>query len=114
MALEVLDFAESSMIVSTRETSNTPDQGLYFLNNRLVLHCADALARRLLEEQPTVDRQIEGAFELCYGRQPTRSEMSAARKFYNTFEVPARNAEERKLSALCQSIMASAEFRIVD
>ena len=34
-SLSVFDFAESSMVVGRRETSNTPDQGLFFLNNLL-------------------------------------------------------------------------------
>ncbi len=113
-ALEVFDFAESSMIVGTRESSNTPDQGLYFLNNRLVIFCSDALARRLAGEASSVNDQIERAFELCYGRSPGQREMAAARKFYNNFEVAGRDPQHKKLAAVCQSIMASAEFRIVD
>ena len=113
-SLDVFDFAESSMIVGTRESSNTPDQGLYFLNNRLVIYCSDALANRLIEEASSLPDQLKLAFEYCYSRAATDSELTAARRFFEELEVTGRDRNRKKLSAVCQSIMASAEFRIVD
>jgi len=120
-SLEVLDFAESSMIIGTRESSNTPDQGLYFLNNSFVVEQSQLFARRLIDEHADVESQVNSAFLWAYGRGATDGEISAARQFYDNFEVPSgigqRGKDEamfKKLSALCQGILASAEFRFLN
>ncbi len=117
-ALEVFDFAESSMVVGVRETSNTPDQGLYFLNNEFVLSQSDAIARRIQQEKSSLTDQIKHAFLLVYGRRATSNELRAVEKFYREFEVSRRSRLGRestqKLSAVCQAILASAEFRYLN
>lgn len=118
-SLEVFDFAESTMVVGQRETSNTPDQGLYFLNNGWVIDQADAMARRLMAESKKPNEQIEQAFLLAFGRPATGFELRAADRFYRNFRpTPSRSksndASLAKLSAVCQSIMASAEFRFLN
>ena len=117
-ALDVFDFAESSMVVGVRETSNTPDQGLYFLNNDFVLSQCDAIARRIQEEKSTISDQVKYAFLLVYGRKATHSELKAVESFYREFEVPRRSrsgsVSVQKLSAVCQAILASAEFRYLN
>ena len=117
-SMEVFDFAESSMVVGVRESSNTPDQGLYFLNNEFVIEQSDAFARRIMKEKSNVREQVKLAFLLAYGREASSSELKAAEAFYRDFEVPRsrfnRNTGVQRLSALCQAIMASAEFRFVN
>jgi hypothetical protein len=118
-ALEVFDFAEPTMVVGQRESSNTPDQGLYLLNNEFVIQQSDAMARRLMKQHERVKDQLENAFVLAYGRKATAGEMRATTSFYRTFK-PVTNVRRRessefqKLSAVCQAIMASAEFRFLD
>jgi len=118
-SLAVFDFAESTMVVGQRESSNTPDQGLYFLNNAFVIAQADAMAKRLMREATRPSDQFQRAFLLAYGRPATSSELRAAGEFYRDFNTNAssRRTEDQnfqKLSALCQAIMASAEFRFVN
>ena len=118
-ALEVFDFAEPTMVVGTRESSNTPDQGLYFLNNEFVIQQCDALARRLIDQYDSVQDQVEAAFRFAYGRNPSSVELRAASKFYKSYQ-PRRSfregvsAEQKRLSAVCQAIIASAEFRFLN
>ncbi len=118
-ALEVFDFAEPTMVVGQRESSNTPDQGLYFLNNEFVIQQSDAMARRLIKEADRVKDQLENAFLLAYGRRATADEMRTAANFYRSFK-PSNSSRRRgnpgfqKLSAVCQSILASAEFRYLN
>ncbi|MBQ17575.1 MAG: hypothetical protein CMJ65_10665 [Planctomycetaceae bacterium] len=119
-ALDLFDFAESSMVVGKRNSSNTPDQGLFFLNNPFVIEQCDAMAHRLINEKRQLRDQIARAFLLAYGRQATPKELSAAIKFMRGFDVGTRSGQFRdnadtdvlrRLSALCQSIIAAAEFR---
>jgi hypothetical protein len=117
-AMEVFDFAEPSMVVGVRESSNTPDQGLFFLNNTFVMEQSDAIARRIMREETDVRAQIKLAFLLAYGRQATSTELKAAERFLREFQVTSsrfrRGSGIQKLSALCHSILASAEFRFVN
>jgi hypothetical protein len=119
--LDVFDFAESSMVIGTRETSNTPDQGLYFLNNDFVIEQSEHFARRLMKESSQVEQQVRTAFLWAYGREATSGEVAAARKFYSEFDVPNRRFRRdrdsealQKLSVLCQGILGSAEFRFLN
>jgi hypothetical protein len=108
-SLAVFDFADSSAIRGTRETSNTPNQALYMMNNPFVIQQSDAFAERVLREQDERDERLEHAFLLAYGRKPTSGERSATYEFLRDF-----GAGRQGLSALCQSLFASAEFRLVD
>jgi len=115
------DFAEPSMVVGKRETSNTPDQGLYFLNNPFVIEQSENFAKRLIQETDGVEAQVRLAFLWAFGRDATSSEISAAKDFYQSFNVTRRfrdrnsgSVEHQKLSAICQGILASAEFRILN
>jgi len=111
-SLDVFDFAEPSMVIGQREVSNTPAQALYLLNNAFVLEQSDALAGRL--QQSTEDRsgQIELAFQLVFSRLPESSELEASLQFLDDVERSAKPATS--LSAFCQALFASAEFRYVN
>ena len=47
-SLDVFDFADSSSVTGTRESSNTANQALFMLNNPFVIQQSEALAKRLL------------------------------------------------------------------
>lgn len=118
-ALDVFDFAEPSLVVGERETSNTPDQALYMLNNAFVIEQSDALARLILKQASNRKGQATVAFYQILGREPTESERKATEFFFrNADQLGAgKNKEQanfQALSQLCQALMCSAEFRIVD
>ena len=111
-SMYVFDFAESSMVIGTREQSNTPNQALYMMNNAFVIQQSEAFAERLIEENKSNSDRFEQAFVLTYGRPPTSGERSATAKFVKSFD--RRSAAKNMLSSLCQSLFASAEFRYID
>jgi hypothetical protein len=118
-ALDVFDFAEPSLVVGERETSNTPDQALYMLNNSLVLEQSDALARKILKQSSNRKGQANAAFHQILGREPTESERRATESFFrNTDKLSAgKNKDQatfQALSQLCQALICSAEFRIIN
>jgi len=115
-ALEVFDFAESTLVVGTRESSNTPNQALYLMNNPFVITCSDALARRLIDASQEPAEIIERACLLAYGRTATQGERAVLGEFIETFQ-PSRSGplgELEKWSVMCQSLFAAAEFRYLD
>ena len=109
-SMDVLDFADPNRPVGQREESNTPDQGLYFLNNPFVIKQSKSLAKKIASDQnakSTVDK-LKLAFESVYGRPVEQNELRAARNFCSTM----RNEPlEKQLTAFCQALFASAEFR---
>lgn len=115
-SLSVFDFAESSMVVGQRETSNTPDQGLFFLNNPLVLELSNEFAKRIIKQSKDPSEQIRQAFLIAYGRPATAGELESAQHFLQNYsaEVSERGKQMERLAMLCQAILATAEFRIVN
>ncbi|MEZ6032139.1 MAG: PSD1 and planctomycete cytochrome C domain-containing protein [Planctomycetaceae bacterium] len=124
-SLEVFDFAEPSMVIGQRESSNTPAQALYMMNNPFVIEQSDALARRILKEAVKPVDRISLAFQLVYNRPPTDEEIKASQVFFRSADTtPAsgknnspRSVNEQKfiaLSEFCQALFASAEFRYLN
>jgi hypothetical protein len=104
--LEQFDVANPNLVTGDRDVTNVPLQALYLLNGPFVQDQATALAKRI---QSSPDR-VQAAFQLCFNRMPDASEIALAEKFLRT-----RSADELKLlTALCQSLFASAEFRFAD
>jgi hypothetical protein len=115
-SLEVFDFADASAITGTRESSNTANQALYMMNNPFVIQQSRSFADRVVEETSRLNDQIDYAFLLAYGRPPSSGERSATASFVRGF-APSADSRSRgmeTLTALCQSLFASAEFRYID
>jgi hypothetical protein len=118
-ALDVFDFAEPSLVVTTREVSNTSDQALYMLNNEFVLEQSDALARRLIKSSSNANGRLQLAFQWVFGRAPTSKELKAAADFLRKAESDRTVANRdqhtfQSLSQLCQALFCSAEFRFIN
>ncbi|MEC9091757.1 MAG: DUF1549 and DUF1553 domain-containing protein, partial [Planctomycetota bacterium] len=115
--LAVFDFAEPTMVMGKRESSNTPSQALYMLNNQFVLEQSESLARVLMKESTDQATQVNRAFVVCYGRNATEAELTWAKKFLAEFDPPGnlrRSRQVAKLAAFCQALFASAEFRFLN
>jgi len=79
-------------------------QALYLLNSEFVTGQAKALAGRLHTKNESRKAQIQRAYQLCYSRQPAKSELDASMAFIKSTDLPT----------LCQSLLATAEFRNLD
>jgi len=120
--LEVFDFAEPSLVIANRDTTNVPSQALYLMNNEFVIEQAKALAHRI-STAPNLDHagRINLAYELALSRLPTEAERARADKFLrsevngliplNKGKTPA--AAEEAYATFCQALFACAEFRYV-
>jgi hypothetical protein len=119
-ALEVFDFAEPGLVIGQRETSNTPTQGLYLLNNDFVIQQSMRLAERVALFGDTTEQQLDWVFRLAYARPATDQEINMAYDFYQNFDPPrtkrnrSQSTQVRKLAAVAQAVMAAAEFRYLD
>ena len=118
-ALDVFDFAEPSLVVGSRETSNTADQALFLLNNPFMLEQSDAIARQLIRSSSNQNERIARAFTLVYGRPATQKELRAASDFFRKADdgkksTPAEQKVFQALSQFCQALLCSAEFRLIN
>jgi predicted CXXCH cytochrome family protein len=111
-SMEVFDFADPNAVTGTRESSNTANQALYMMNNPLVIAQSDALATRIADRYEKPRDQIGAAFQIIYLRDPTAGERKAVSAFARSVSKDA--SSEKMLSAICQSLFASAEFRYLD
>lgn len=118
--LDLFDFAEPSLVVGSRETTNVPIQAHYLLNSRFVQDRAQGLAKRL-EAETTVEQRIVKAFVLCFSRPPDEREMQRSLKFVQgglelTDPLSGALTEVDALQwfSLCQALLATAEFRNLD
>jgi mono/diheme cytochrome c family protein len=81
-----MNFDATSRTACTirRSRSNTPLQALTLLNDPVYVEAADALARRVLSEQPqgAVRERITHAFQLCLTRAPAPGEVALLEELY--------------------------------
>jgi len=76
------DSANTFESCDLRKNTVTPSQSLDLLNNGLILDWAQALAGRVLNDNGlTPDAQVERAFKLTYGRDPSADEKKLALDF---------------------------------
>jgi cytochrome c553 len=117
--LDVFDFAEPSLVVVERETSNTPSQALYMLNSEFVLEQSDALARKLIKSGSNTPDRLATAFKIVYGRSATNDEMRVAGDFVRKASSVRGSSDSsehmfRALSQFCQALFCSAEYRFLN
>ncbi|MFO1486486.1 MAG: PSD1 and planctomycete cytochrome C domain-containing protein [Verrucomicrobiaceae bacterium] len=123
--LSVFDFPDASLVNGDRDTTNVPSQSLYLMNNPQAQSAADAFAQRVAKHQGTFAERLSYAYQLAFGREPTSQEKSAISNFWMRFPQQvarsggnSRDAREQAefaaLSAFCQSLIASAEFRYLN
>ncbi len=77
--LETFDAPDASLVTGGRETTSSPLQSLFLLNNHFVQDQAVALAKRL-NELPQ-KQQVSNVYELALGRSPTEREHQLATEF---------------------------------
>ena len=105
--LGLFDFPNPNTTSPRRIGTNTPLQGLFFLNSELVMRTAQALVERLAADVgPDPAIRIERAYLLLFGRSPTAAERALAAEFLE------RNTDA--WPRLAQAWLSSNEFRYVD
>lgn len=77
----VFDCPDFNQVVPKRSRSTTPLQALNLFNSRFVLQQAELLNQRLDQTAQTPSAKIQQAYRLCYGREPSESELEASLTF---------------------------------
>lgn len=106
--LEVFDAPDASLVMGSRETTSSPLQALYLMNNAFVARQAEALAERI--EKAPREKQIEMAYKIVFGRLPTASERQLGRAF---LDQPTASSMT-PLASYCQALLCTTEFQTID
>lgn len=134
-ALAVFDFADTSLVTGTRETTNVPSQALYLLNSSFVANQSKKLAGRILAAYPgganagvaaRFDERVLYAYWIVFNRPPDATEKQAASSFFTKFpnswaqgdkDVPGLKDAEAMNAAwtsFCRALFAAGEFRYLN
>ena len=99
-----LDCADPSMRVDKRNESLSPIQALALLNNGFMLSQSKHFADRLRKERQSIGEQIERAYQLAIGSEPSESERAALIAFAN----------QHGLEYACRVLLNLNAFTFVD
>lgn len=89
--LETFDSPDASLVTGSRDTTSSPLQSLYLMNNAFVQRQAVALAERLGDLSR--EQQITSLYELALGRAPMNTERRLAHEYLERFAVDSRTNE---------------------
>jgi hypothetical protein len=113
--LRLFDFPDANITSERRVETTVPQQQLFVLNSPFVLAQAKSLAARLDAEAGDDSARVRRAYELAFGRSPTKEEVSLGVRYLQAADGP--DAGPNKLSRrerYCQALLASNEFLYVD
>jgi hypothetical protein len=119
---DVFDFANPHVATGERPKTTVPTQGLFMLNDSLVMAAAEATAKRILAEtssQP-VDARIDRMYQLIVGAQPTDNERQALRSYLERESARLESSDagdESDVWALvlaCHATFASSRFQFLE
>lgn len=75
------DCPDASMVVAKRSRSTTPIQALNLLNSRFIMQQAGLFAKRLTKEATNDSDRVRLAWNLCFQRNPTETELRDSTMF---------------------------------
>jgi hypothetical protein len=113
--LMTFDFPDPTLPAGQRPITTVPAQSLFFMNNFFVTQQAQGFAAQLTR-MPDIDRRMDRAFELAYGRPPTDDERKSSKKMLADIEAVNRKTAPRRVDPWMlfgQALFASSEFRYV-
>lgn len=102
--MEPMDFPDLGVLSPVRTFSASPLQALTLMNNRFVLHHAEAMADRAVHTSPDPDQQVRAAVQWVWQRDPNEFE----RQQLGTL------ARDEGMAAVCRLLLNSNEFLFVD
>ncbi len=119
--LDAFDFCDPALPCGDRSETTVASQALYLMNDESAIRTAAAFADRLDRSGEKDNDKIDLAFKLALGREPTASERSASRRFFDEFAAAEQRSgfsadplRDRAWTAFCQSLFMTAEFRTLD
>jgi hypothetical protein len=121
---EAFDYTNPHCATGARPVTTAPTQALFVLNHQLVLDVAEAVAKRIADEESAdsesrLDRRIDRMFQLILASRPSEDVRRAVGDYIVRTEDQARiNGQSRPdlfaWTNACQALLASSRFQYLD
>ncbi|HIE97606.1 MAG TPA: DUF1549 domain-containing protein [Planctomycetes bacterium] len=118
---DVFDFADPHAATGMRPQTMVATQGLFMLNDELVMTAAEATARRMLDDEvaDNPSAMVDHLFELVLNAVPTMEERDELLTFISDTreslsDDDTADADIRVWSMVCHALFASSRFQIVE
>ncbi len=118
---QAFDFADPHATTGARPQTSSAAQGLFMLNDRMVMDAAEALARRLLAEDRSAEPEarIDRMFDLIHNAPPTCEERRAFLAAVQDFEKCATpeavtDPALRAWSIVCHAALSLSRFQFLE
>ncbi len=118
---EIFDFANPHSTTGMRPNTTVPTQGLFMLNDDMVMDAAKSTARRIIASSATGNHRerIVSMFDLISNARPTETELQSIEKYLKQFETQFKSegkpeAELESLSLACHALFASSRFQFLE
>jgi len=111
--LSLFDGADPNTTTGKRESTITPSQALFMMNDDFMHQRSTAFAQRLIRECPSEDEQIIRLYESAYARHPSDQELQQSRQFLQRYSLKIPEGADRtvlSLAAYLRVILSSNEF----
>ncbi|MCM8531963.1 MAG: PSD1 and planctomycete cytochrome C domain-containing protein [Lentisphaeraceae bacterium] len=116
--LKAFDFTDSMKSQPQRDKNKTATQALFMLNDNFVIVHSDLMAKRIIKKYSSINDQIKMVFQLCFSRLPSRIELDGGKKLFQSVRYSKDLKDKQSdtktfvaLSAICQALFLSTEFR---
>jgi len=104
--LLTFDAPSGNVTCTRRLRSNTPLQSLTIANDQAFYECAEALAERVLTDEPTDNlRRAERAFQLCVCREPSPAECQLLSQLVYQEIAPSTNEPKAAWTRVCRVLL---------
>jgi hypothetical protein len=119
--LSLFDVADPELVTGQRDVTTIAPQALYMMNSPVVLQQAEKTAGNLLADSRLADdaARVDHAFCLLLGRPPEKQQRESVLSFLKSYAAALPSdmkPDQRRVEAwtnVCQTLMASAEFRYI-
>jgi hypothetical protein len=118
---EIFDFANPHTTTGMRPNTTVPTQGLFMLNDEMVMDAAKSTARRIIASSATGNHRerIVGMFDLILNVRPTDTELQRLEQYLKKFETQLKSegkpeAELESLTLACHALFASSRFQFLE
>ncbi len=118
---EAFDFANPHTTMGDRPKTIVPSQGLFMMNDEMVMDLAQATAQQISNACPTSDTiaQMDLMFTKIVGDEPSESERASVTAFLLSIDAEdaadqSHDANQRALALACQALFASSRFQIIE
>jgi hypothetical protein len=116
---EVFDFANPHETTGDRTRTIVPTQGLYVLNDPMVMDAAEAAARSIIARAGDPAERVNLMFESILGAEPADGERQMLLEYLQGTEEQLRSsgeqeAELRAWTLVCHALFASSRFQYLE